>query len=94
VTDVERQVGRASRALWRRAGTEVLATLPDEAEVKRLGGSAAAVWVLLDEPRSVADLVRELGDAYDVRPEEILEPVAGCVDELVAVGLVEEVPGA
>jgi hypothetical protein len=91
VTDVSVPVGRARRVLWRRAGSEILAALPDESEIRRLGGSAAAIWVLLDAPRTVDELVGELGAAYDVPPEDIVNPVAGCVDELASLGLVEEV---
>ena len=86
--------GRADAVLWRRAGTEVLAALPEGTDFKRLGGSAAAVWLLLDAPRSVPELVREIGEAYDVPPDDIVEPVAGCVDELVRLGLATERGGA
>lgn len=82
---------RATRALWRRSGSEVLAVLPGQAEVTRLSGSAASLWVLMDEPRSMPELVSDLADLYRAPPVDIDGPVSGCVDELAWLGLVEEV---
>jgi len=84
------RVRRAGRVLWRRAGTEVLAALPDGTDVRRLSGSAAAVWALLDDPRSVPEVVRELVAVYEMPAEDVAGPVTGCVDELVHLGLVDE----
>jgi hypothetical protein len=82
---------RARSALWRRSGTEILAALPEDRDARRLSGSASAVWTLIDAPRSVPELVHELAAAYRIPPEEIEGAIAGCVDELVRLGLAEEV---
>jgi hypothetical protein len=66
---------RAPGLVARRIRDEVLVSDPLH-RVARLGGSAAAVWDALDEPRSVLDLARALGDAgrADGAPAANLDP--------------------
>ena len=86
----ERQLRRSPQALWRRADTEVVATLPEAEDIQELGGAAAAVWLGLDEPTSTAGLIRLLAEGYAMEPDVIAGDVEVAVAELVLVGLVME----
>ena len=63
VTQVVRYV-RARRVLWRLAADEVVMRRvgePAERAEAQMKGVAAAVWLVLDEPRSLLELEAELG---------------------------------
>jgi hypothetical protein len=79
---------RSPQALWRRAGTEVVTTLPETEDIQELGGAAAAVWLGLDEATSAADLIGLLAEVYAIEPDAIAGDVEVAVAELVHVGLV------
>ena len=79
---------RAPRALWRRAGTDVLATTPEAAEVWCLAGGAAAVWLGLNEPSTAEELVELLADVYQVAPENIDPDVTSTLERLSEMSLV------
>jgi hypothetical protein len=74
--------------LWRRAGTDVVATLPDAKDVQELRGGAAAVWLGLDEPTNTAELTRLLAEVYTMDPAVIAGDVEVAVEKLMQVGLV------
>lgn len=78
---------RSPSALWRRSGARALVLVPPRDEVLLLDGPAAAVWLLLDGERSVADLVEELAGIFDVPAGVAEEHVASLVHELVATGI-------
>ncbi len=65
---------------------------PDSDDFDRLSGTAAAVWRLLEEPRTVAELVGTLGARYGSPPAEIERDARALLQELVCRGHVEEVP--
>jgi len=47
-----------------------------------LAGSAAAVWGLLDEPRTLDELAEQLADAYDAEPARIAADVKPLLTQL------------
>jgi hypothetical protein len=53
-----------------------------------LAGSGAAVWRLLDEPRTVLDLARELADVYDAEAARIAGDIEPLLVELAESGFV------
>ncbi len=72
---------------------DVLVTLPMVGDVQLLSGGASSVWSALESPRSLPELVDRVAGLHAVPVEEVWPEVQGCLDTLVALGLVEEVPG-
>jgi len=53
-----------------------------------LEGPGAAVWRLLDEPRTILDLAQELADVYDAEPPRIAADIEPLLAELAESGFV------
>jgi coenzyme PQQ synthesis protein D (PqqD) len=87
-------VRRSHRALWRRVQDEALATTSSDADVHRLVGGAAEVWEELAVPGSLDELAGRLAGRFDVPLRDLRPQVTTCVDELMALGLVEQIEGA
>jgi coenzyme PQQ synthesis protein D (PqqD) len=68
-----------SVALSRRVGDEVLLARPEGSGVDRLSIPASALWLLLERPRTRADLIRLLGADFEMGAEEM----AGHIDRLI-----------
>jgi hypothetical protein len=85
---------RSPRSLWRAVGPEVLGATPEGEEIAHFSPTAAAVWGLLEEPRSMADVVSRLAAEYGEDPERIAPQVGRLLRDLVARGLVEAVADA
>lgn len=49
----------------------------------------ARLWALIQQPAALTDVLRTLGDEYDVEPAQLERDVRALLDELVARGLVE-----
>lgn len=81
---------RSPEALSRRVGTDVLVTVPGQAEVQELSGGAHAVWADLATPRTLSELVDRLATEHDVEPDDIAGEVRACVGRLRILGVVEE----
>lgn len=83
--------GRSSRLLWRDTGRHVLVLTPEvDGQVFVLGGGGAAVWRLLERPRTLQELTDHFASASDsAQPAPDLAAVAGCVDELAACGVLQ-----
>lgn len=77
--------------LTRSAGEEVLLATADREGVDALSRTAAAVWRLLEVPRSLSEVATILGGRYQASADEIARDVRGLVDDLLARGLVERV---
>jgi hypothetical protein len=82
---------RASGALWRRVGGEVLLATPGAPEVSSLSVPASAAWLLLDRPRTTAELAEALAGEFSVDTDEIRGRVGDIVDQLEARGWLERV---
>lgn len=73
---------RASYALWRRIGAEVLIADADGTDVSRLSPPASAAWLLLHRPRRHDDLVEELAVRFGDPISEVAGHVERLLDEL------------
>lgn len=82
---------RAAGVLERRFGGEVLLAARGRRAVDRLAGTGAAVWELLDEPRTAAALAAALEAAYEAEPGSIERDVRALLEDLAARGYVDEV---
>ena len=80
---------RSPRVLFRRAGADVVAALPESDQVQRLSGGASAVLWALEEPGTAKALVDALAMSFDVASDTLEPEVSACLDELVSIGLVE-----
>jgi hypothetical protein len=70
-----------------------VATTSSDADVHDLAGGAGRVWEELAVPMSRDGLARVLAGRFDEPLHELGPQVAACVDELMALGLVEDVEG-
>jgi hypothetical protein len=82
---------RSPDVLTRSFADEVLLASPAGGDVDRLEGSAAEVWDLLEEPRSMEDLVSTLARAYGVPAEQVRSGVEALLRELLERGWVYEI---
>lgn len=82
-------VRRVPAVVERRFAGEVLLTAQGRDEVDRLDGTAAVVWTLLDEPRSVGELVGELSETYGASRAEVEDGVRALLEDLGARGYAE-----
>ena len=79
---------RSPRVLFRRAGADVVAALPESDQVQRLSGGASAVWWALEEPGTAKSMVEDL-TSFGVASDALEPEVSACLEELVTIGLVE-----
>lgn len=84
---------RGERSLSRTYDGEILLGSPDREGIDRLEGTAAAVWIALAEPATVADIADALAEAYDAPADVIARDVDGLLRDLRVRGWVTEVPG-
>lgn len=82
---------RSPSTLWREVGDLILLAPQGRDDFDQLSGPAATAWLLLEEPRSLEELMRLLGDLYGTAPEAIATDVRQLVDGLVGRGSIEEV---
>jgi hypothetical protein len=82
---------RSSHVLSRSFADETLVAAPDGGEVDRFTASAAAVWDLLEEPRSFDDLIAIVGATYGAPAEIVAGDLEPFVRELIDRGWVLEV---
>lgn len=74
---------RSAAVLWRHVGREVVLIPPGSESVRGLSATAGAVWDLLEEPRSTAEVARILADRYGESPSAIGTQVDRLLAELV-----------
>lgn len=78
---------RNPRVLWRSTSRGPVLLAPDRAEPELLGGRAAVVWEVLDEPLTTAEIA-EAARAVIAEADD----ADGAIDELIRLGLVEAQP--
>ena len=91
---VTRGYVRSSSALSRQVGDETLVTRVDRVSIDVLAGTAGHIWRLLEQPRTLAELVEVLGGDYRADPERIRRDVDRLLEDLVERGWVKPVVGA
>lgn len=82
---------RASDAVWRQSHDGVLVLAAPDHDVVSLTGAAAALWQLLDVPRTVDEAARALAEAYSGAPQQIAADLDPLLADLVARGVVDRV---
>lgn len=82
---------RSPSALTRAVGSDVLLTAPGRDDVVRLGGTAGAVWGLMESPQTISSLVDALTRRYRADPKTIAADVERLVSELLEQGWAEAV---
>ena len=82
-------VVRSAEPLTARVDDEVVMLDTRQGCYFGLDRTGAAIWDLLDTPRSVEDLCRALVERYDVPPETCRAEVVSFLTELADAGLVE-----
>ncbi len=78
----------------RSVGDEIYAGAPPREDFHCLSGTALTLWDLLEVPRTLPELVNIAATVYSTRAERIASEIDRWVDDLVALGLVEEVEEA
>jgi len=89
VVEAEPRWRRRPDALWRRSVDAVLVLPAGADEPVTLTGTGPALWELLAEPCTVAQLAAVLADAYDAPIETVEADIAPVVDELARVDALE-----
>ncbi|MGH2703129.1 MAG: PqqD family protein [Actinomycetota bacterium] len=76
--------------LQRVVGEEILVTTARSTEISSLSGSAALQWRMLDEPRTLDEIVSGLAGVYGVASRAIRSDVEALLDELLRRDLAQE----
>lgn len=84
---------RSPDALYRRVGEEILLAKPELDDFDALSTTAAATWELLQNPRTLSDVVQLLAAAYAVSPQLISSEVEALLRDLLRRGWIEEADG-
>jgi hypothetical protein len=82
---------RSPVALFRRVGGEIILATPQRQDFDSLSSTAAVAWELLDQPKGLNELVRDLALTYGMEPGSIVSDVASLLLDLLRRGWVEEV---
>jgi hypothetical protein len=86
-------VRRSETTIFRAVGRETLLAAPDREDVDRLSESAAAVWRVLDAPRSRAEVAAMVAGLYGDQGPALRSDVDALLDTLIDRGWVEVVDG-
>ena len=78
---------RNPQAVSAEVGEEIIFLHEGDGVYYSLDGVGAFVWKALENPRTLAELVQAVGDAYDVGAAEAREDLAALATELAARGL-------
>lgn len=81
---------RREQVLWRATRSTVLLRRTDDDQFLRLEGSAAQMWLLLEEARNAAELADDLAPLYALPADEMLPGVEAGLAGLLESGLVEQ----
>jgi hypothetical protein len=82
---------RSSSALSRTVGEEIILATPESPELTRLSGTGAALWRLLDRPRSLSGILKELERIFSADRKTLASDLELFVADLTERGLIEEV---
>lgn len=84
---------RSPQALWRAAEHQVLVLPRGRQEPVILEGTGVALWAALDRPTTLPTLVATLAENFGADPASVERDVRPALDQLVALGVLEQVPG-
>jgi len=74
-------------------GDQILLAPPGREDLDQLSGTAATVWILLEEPQTLQELVSTLGELYNTPVQAIRASVEQLVNDLVSRGSIRQVEG-
>lgn len=77
---------------WRDSLNGLVLMPPGADEPVTVAGSGSAVWSLLDRPRSLAELVRDLAERFDADPTTVREDLEPLLDRLATLGALDDLP--
>lgn len=80
---------RCPEALWRRSLDAVIVLAPAHADPIMLTGSGPALWELLVEPGTVAQLATVLARDHAADPAEVEADIAPVIEQLAEAGAIE-----
>lgn len=91
---LEEKLVRSQAVVARVVGGETLivpvrAKVGDLASIYSFNGTGSLIWILLESPRTVAELATAVAQAYEVEPAQAERDVTNFVREMKSVGLVE-----
>lgn len=79
---------RHPAALWRRSAGRVVLLPPGDDEPVVLSATGAAIWEVLDRPRTTEQLTTDLAEVFQADPARIRADVEPFLDELHARGAI------
>jgi hypothetical protein len=82
---------RSPNALFRRVGGDIILAAPGREEFDSLSSTASTAWELLDTPKDLDTLVKQLALEYRMEEHSIVSDVASLVLDLLRRGWIEEV---
>ncbi len=82
---------RDPTVLWRWTAGGALVLPQDAAEPASLNGPAAAIWEVLDRPRSLEETLGALSSAFNIDEEQIRASVLDALTQMVQLGAVTEI---
>jgi len=91
---LDKRLARSERFAWRVIEDEAVLVDRDEEEVLRLNLIAAEIWQALDGSRSIAEIIDQIHQSFDVDRKTAENDVLRFVKELFKRELVEEAPAA
>lgn len=90
--NIHTQYRRHPHVLAARVDDELVMTSMQAGNYYGIGGIGTLVWELLAEPRSIAELVEAVVADYDVERNQCTADLAGFLDRLVDLDLVQPLP--
>lgn len=84
-------IGRGSDFVATKVGEQTMMMSISAGKYFAVAETAQRIWELLEQPRSIEDIVGHLCKEYDVTEAACLEQVQGFADDLLANGLVTKV---
>ena len=79
---------RSDRVLHRQLGDEAVLYQLDTEQIAALDAVGSVVWECLGFPGTLAELVADLAEAYDVAPEQVSQDIDSLIARLVDLGMV------
>ena len=91
---LDKRLAKSERFAWRVIEDEAVLLDRDEAEVLRLNAIGTEIWQALDGARSIAEIINQIHQSFDVDRKTAEKDVLRFMKELVNREMVEEIPAA
>lgn len=88
------RLSRNSSLVWRQLGDEIVILDEDGTRVTTLNATAAVIWTLLEDDRSLEEIADEISNQFEVAPDQAIADVQAFCDQLIEQGLASAVPPA